>query len=148
MTAQAGARASSAARSTDRLGPGAAPYRLLTVHDLPSEWRSDVAEGTLRVVAEQMAVDRVVGKVVVEMPDYPWALHYYSWTRSCAFSFPAERDSALEILVVSRSEFRGLSDEAARSRATEQCLRSLLEHGHPAPLFFMYFVPASGPAGN
>ena len=122
--------------SDNQLVAGSAEFQLLTSDDLPAAWLIPVSTGALDYAALQMGLQpgMVEPRVVVELPDFPWAWKYHSRAQS------QHVDGALPIMVVSNSEFRG-QDEAARHAAAMESLRCLMDIGKLAPFFARIFDP-------
>ena len=125
----------------DRLGVGTAAYRLLTEEDLPTAWLEPISPEYLEEVAVRMEVRKVVATTLVELPDYPWAWHYERWSRGAIEAAKLRGEKPLGVMLVSRSDFRALPTEAARSEQAAEVLRSLLQTGRPLPLFSRTFGP-------
>ena len=121
------------------LSPGSAPYRLLYYADLPQEWLEPLADDVLQVAAQRMRVAEVTTVVCVEIPDYPWAWHYFRWWQRESELAKRRGELPLPIMLAPRVEFRRLPTGARRRQLADSCLRSLLDEGIPLRLFLRSF---------
>ena len=88
-----------------------------------------------------MLVAEVTAVVCVELPDYPWAWHYFRWWERESEVAERRGERPLSLMVVSQVDFRNLPTVAERHQLAGQCLRSLLEEGIPLRLFARSFEP-------
>ena len=123
----------------DRVGPGLAQYRLLCHADLPPMWLEPVDSSVLQEIAQRMRVSEVTAVTCVELPDYPWAWHYFRWWQRESELARQRGERPLPLMVVSRGEFRDLPTAAERRELADQCLRSLQDEGIPLRLFSRSF---------
>jgi len=135
-------RPSGAAVPGNRLGAASPQYRLLCYADLPQGWREPFEDSVLQDVAQRMQVAQVTAVICVELPNYPWAWHYFRWWERESELAERRGERPLALMVVSQADFRSLPTGAERHQLASQCLRSLLEEGIPLPLFSRSFGPS------
>ena len=130
----------------DRLGLGTAPYQLLYEEDLPEEWKQAPDEAYFAEVARTLPAPRsdIYSYVCVELPDFVWAHHYERWSRGAADAAKAAGRKPLVVMLTSQADFRNLPSADERQRQATECLRNLVVHGKPLPLFTRVFGQTSG----
>ena len=99
--------------TTESLGPGTAPSRLLRKADLPDDWQPIP-----------------VKSIGIELRDTPWGRTYFAWaTRELRLrEDTAEGKDCPGVMLASMANFREPEDPRA---AAAQCLRLLLAEGRP-----------------
>ena len=126
------------------MGNETAPYQLLFEEDLPEEWKQAPDREYLEEVARTLATPRghVYSYVCVELPHYAWEHHYERWSRGAADAAVAAGRKPLIVMLTSQDDFRNLPTADQRKRQASECLRSLVIHGKPLPLFSRAFGQA------
>ena len=123
-----------------RLGLELAQYRLLCHADLPQEWREPIEGSFLQQMAQRLQVADVTAFICIELPDYPWAWHYFRWWQRESELARHRGERPLSLMVVSQADyFRDLPTAAERRQLARQCLRSLQEEGIPPLLLSRSF---------
>ena len=118
------------------LGDGTAAFRVWRQSDLPTEWQVPLDDGQLQQAANSIGLpaSNIQSYIAIELPDYPWAWQYVRWHEQTDHQ-QVPGDAVILPIVVARPNFRQPCDEEEAREATADCLRGLLHHGRPEPLW-------------
>ena len=108
---------------------GHAPFQTVTQSEIPDEWKAPSSAEAVEEASKRIAMpmERIEGRVVIELPDVCISKEYQDWVAM------EEVDDTVGVIITSQSDF-------VKNRGKDMFLKtieSLVKHGKPELLWTM-----------